>query len=53
MKNKHLFFGWAFFFIYSPFFMRAQSLSAKAFFNSDTIPAIYLGIDFTLGKADQ
>jgi hypothetical protein len=50
MKNKYLFFGWAIVFICSPFFMQGQSLSAKAFFNSDTISAVYLGIDFTLAK---
>jgi hypothetical protein len=50
MKNKYLFSAWAIILIVSPCFMQAQSLSAKAFFNSDTIPAVYLGIDFTLAK---
>jgi hypothetical protein len=29
---------------------QAQPLSAKAFFNTDSITAVYLGIDFTLAK---
>jgi len=50
MKNKNLLFGWAAFLIVFPCFIQGQSLSAKAFFNSDAIPAVYLGIDFTLAK---
>ncbi len=30
--------------------LQAQSLSAKAFYNTDSISAVYLGIDFTLAK---
>jgi hypothetical protein len=33
-----------------PFSGRAQSLSAAAFFQDETIPAVYLGIDFTKAK---
>jgi hypothetical protein len=50
MKNKNLFFGCAAFLIVFPCFIKAQSPSTKAFFNSDTISAVYLGIDFTLAK---
>ena len=50
MKNKTLFLGLAAFLVVFPFFTKSQSLSAKAFFNSDTISAVYLGIDFTLAK---
>lgn len=38
------------FFLGSTFCSQAQSLSAKSFFNTDTISAVYLGIDFTLAK---
>jgi hypothetical protein len=30
--------------------MQGQTLSAKTFFNSDTVTAVYLGLDFTLTK---
>jgi hypothetical protein len=50
MKNKTLLLGLAAFLVVFPGFTKAQSLSAKAFFNSDTISAVYLGIDFTLAK---
>jgi hypothetical protein len=50
MKNKTLLLGLAAFLVVSPCFTQAQSLSAKAFFNSDTISAVYLGIDFTMAK---
>src|SRR5712672_1285000 len=50
MKNKILMFRWAALFLFSPAFMQGQSLSAKAFFNTDSIPAVYLGIDFTQAK---
>jgi hypothetical protein len=50
MKNKTLLLGFAAFLVVLPCFTKAQSLSAKAFFNSDTISAVYLGIDFTLAK---
>ncbi len=33
-----------------PGFMYGQSLSASAFFNNESLPATYLGIDFTLAK---
>lgn len=38
------------FLLFSPAFMQGQSLSAKAFFNTDSISAVYLGIDFTQAK---
>ena len=50
MKNKIVRLSWAVLLLLSPFFLQAQSLSAKTFFNSDSIPALYLGIDFTLAK---
>jgi hypothetical protein len=50
MKNKIVLLGLAVILILSPCFMQGQSLSAKTFFNSDSIPALYLGIDFTLAK---
>jgi hypothetical protein len=49
-KNQHLFFFWATLLFFSPAFMQGQTLSAKAFFSSDTISAVYLGIDFTQSK---
>ena len=33
-----------------PCFTQGQSLSAKTFFSDETVPAVYLGIDFTLAK---
>ncbi len=33
-----------------PVFIHGQSLSASAFFNNESLPATYLGIDFTLAK---
>jgi hypothetical protein len=50
MKNKILLLRCAAIFVFSPSFMQGQSLSAKVFFNTDSISAIYLGIDFTLAK---
>ena len=50
MKNKNAILRWAAMLLLIPSFMRGQSLSAKAFFSSDTISAVYLGIDFTLAK---
>jgi hypothetical protein len=50
MKNKTLLFLLTAFLVVFPRFTQAQSLSAKAFFNSDTISAMYLGIDFTMAK---
>jgi hypothetical protein len=41
---------WVTILLFSPCFMQAQSLSSKVFFNTDTISAVYLGIDFTLAK---
>ncbi len=34
----------------SPAISRGQSLSASAFFNNESVPTTYLGIDFTLAK---
>lgn len=50
MKNKMALLSGAALLIFSPCFMQAQTLSAKSFFNTDSIPALYLGIDFTLAK---
>jgi hypothetical protein len=50
MKNKIKTFRWAILFFLSPFYLQAQDLSAKAFFNSDAVPAVFLGIDFTQAK---
>jgi hypothetical protein len=50
MKNKFAKLKRAVILIAFPFVMQGQSLSAKAFFNSDTVSAVYLGIDFTLAK---
>jgi hypothetical protein len=50
MKNKILTPGFLFFFLIAPVFMHGQSLSASAFFNNESLPATYLGIDFTLAK---
>jgi hypothetical protein len=50
MKNKTRMLRWATILLIFPSFMQAQSLSAKAFFNTDSISAMYLGIDFTLAK---
>ena len=50
MKNKNAILRWAAMLLLIPSFMQGQSLSAKAFFSSDTVSAVYLGIDFTLAK---
>src|ERR1700676_2119732 len=50
MKNRINMLRWATVLFLFPSFMHAQSFSAKAFFNSDTVSATYLGIDFTLAK---
>ena len=50
MNTKTRILSWAALFILIPSLMKAQSLSAKTFFNSDTVSAVYLGIDFTLAK---
>jgi hypothetical protein len=49
MKIKHVILALAIT-LALPFFTSAQALSAKNFFNSDSDPALYLGIDFTLAK---
>ena len=41
---------WSFLFLLTPSFMQGQNLSAKVFFNTDSIPCTYLGIDFTLTR---
>jgi hypothetical protein len=50
MKNKNGFLGWVVILVSIPSFMVAQTGTAKTFFNSDTVSAVYLGIDFTLAK---
>lgn len=50
MKNKVLYLLVAVTAIFSPSYTQGQSITAKAFFNTDTISAVYLGIDFTLAK---
>jgi hypothetical protein len=50
MKNKVLYLLVAMIAAFSPSFTQGQSITAKAFFNTDTISAVYLGIDFTLAK---
>ncbi|HET7000746.1 MAG TPA: hypothetical protein VFI33_05545 [Puia sp.] len=50
MKNKVLYLLVAMTAAFSPSFTQGQAISAKAFFNTDTISAVYLGIDFTLAK---
>jgi len=50
MKNKNLSLLLAITLFLSPFLIQAQSLSTRAFFSTDSIPAVYLGIDFTLAK---
>jgi|SRR5450755_1466423 len=50
MNNKILLNGCFALLFFIPAFMQGQSLSAKAFFSSDSVPAVYLGIDFTLAK---
>jgi hypothetical protein len=35
---------------FAPCFVHAQAISAKAFYNTDSVSATYLGIDFTLTK---
>ncbi len=49
MKNKISLLLYAALGFLLPNFVQAQTLSAKAFFNSDA-PAVYLGIDFTLAR---
>jgi hypothetical protein len=50
MKNKVLYLLVAMIAAFSPSFTQGQSITAKAFFKTDTISAVYLGIDFTLAK---
>jgi hypothetical protein len=50
MKNRKLRVGLAIAFFMAPAFMNGQFLSASAFFNNESVPATYLGIDFTLAK---
>ena len=50
MKNRNVTIRCAFFLFILPAFLQGQSNSASAFFNTDTIPATYLGIDFTKAK---
>ena len=50
MKNIIRLLRWAVLFVLTPSLMQGQTLSAKTFFNSDTVSAVYLGIDFTLTK---
>jgi hypothetical protein len=50
MKNKVIYLLVTAMVALSSSFTQGQSLSAKAFFNTDTASAVYLGIDFTLAK---
>ncbi len=50
MNNKNLALRILFVLFILPVFMHGQSLSASAFFNNESLPATYLGIDFTLAK---
>ena len=50
MKNKVLYLLVAVVAAFSPSLSQGQALSAKAFFNTDSISAVYLGLDFTVTK---
>jgi hypothetical protein len=50
MKNKTLTLPFLLVLFILPVFMHGQSLSASAFFNNESLPATYLGIDFTLAR---
>jgi hypothetical protein len=50
MKNRILTSGLAIALLLAPAFMNGQPLSASAFFNNESLPTTYLGIDFTLAK---
>jgi hypothetical protein len=50
MKNKVLYLLVAIIAAFSPSFSQGQALTAKAFFNTDSISTVYLGLDFTLTK---
>jgi hypothetical protein len=50
MKYKNLIPGWMIMMIILPSFVHAQSLSAGAFFKTDSITPLYLGMDFTQAR---
>jgi hypothetical protein len=50
MKNRFFTLRFAFLLFIIPAAMQGQALSAAGFFNSDSVSAVYLGIDFTLAK---
>ena len=50
MKNKILTFVLTTAVFTFPSFMYSQGLTASAFYNNDSAPTTYLGIDFTLAK---
>ena len=50
MKNKLLLSIYVIIIVFAPCFVHAQTISAKAFYNTDSVRATYLGIDFTLTK---
>jgi hypothetical protein len=50
MKNNLLFSIYVVIIVIGPSFVQAQAISAKAFYNTDSTSATYLGIDFTLAK---
>ena len=50
MKNKILTYGLSLTIFILPVIVRGQSLTAAAFFNNESVPTTYLGIDFTLAK---
>ena len=50
MKNKRLLSFYVIIIVFAPCFVNAQAISAKAFYNTDSVSATYLGIDFTLTK---
>ncbi|HEY4968043.1 MAG TPA: hypothetical protein VII28_16665 [Puia sp.] len=50
MKYKNGFLKLMVMLVFIPSFMKGQTVTAKNFFNSDTVTAVYLGIDFTLTR---
>ena len=50
MKYKNGFLRLMVMLVFIPSFMKGQTVTAKTFFNSDTVAAFYLGIDFTLTR---
>jgi hypothetical protein len=50
MKNKRLLSFYVIIIVFAPCFVNAQAISAKAFYNTDSVSTTYLGIDFTLTK---